>query len=309
MQIKVQFTEEYRQQQFINEGVLPNKEEVIEVDPVDLNAETRQALVNYKMHLRDVLDLTTLAKGYSPISFEVPAADLTPEEMILKFIAAKDDLRHKNEQEHQARVDAANEELQATIQRHRERLEANASQLLDNGRSAIRIPDHASDDLKREATELNARIQRVKGERRAERERKEKEEFERFHTEKLEWVREHGSDHLKESCEAGYNCKRLYVYERAALEYSEYTVDFDDRADWSPRACPNASALAEAKRVGGTVVWLNNPPYEIDEEYYDRYDMPWEETEAVVIEGYLPHKRKSSSGGYYPHSYTLIREM
>ena len=55
---------------------------------------------------------------------------------------------------------------------------------------------------------------------------------------KQEWIETHGSAHLKRAFNAGYNCQRLYVTERAGMELPGYEVDFDDNATWRGRACP-----------------------------------------------------------------------
>lgn len=91
------------------------------------------------------------------------------------------------------------------------------------------------------------------------------------------WVTAHGSDYLKKAVNAGYDCQRLYVTERAAMEHPAYVVDYQDTARWNDRSCPSEAALDEALRVNGEVVWLTNHPADED----DR------QCEAVVIRGYL----------------------
>jgi len=85
---------------------------------------------------------------------------------------------------------------------------------------------------------------------------------------------------------------KRYVTERAALEFPEYVVDFDDNATWKDRACPSMAALEEVERLieaghhNAKVVWLTEPTYEItDEEYYA--EGPFEPCEAVVVIDYL----------------------
>lgn len=116
----------------------------------------------------------------------------------------------------------------------------------------------------------------------------ERAERERLDAEKRDWIARHGSDYLRRACGAGYDCQRKYVLERGALEHPGYTLDFEEAAAWKARSCPSERALAEAERVGGTVVWLTAPPrdtppandYEVD---YDEF----EQGEAVVIRGFL----------------------
>jgi hypothetical protein len=104
------------------------------------------------------------------------------------------------------------------------------------------------------------------------------------------WIGAHGSEFLRKACDAGYDCQRRYVTERAALERPGFTADFDDRADWRDRSCPSEVALDLALAAGGTVVWLTRPGRELGEPEY------WEPCEAVVIRQYLG-------------SYDLIKEF
>lgn len=97
--------------------------------------------------------------------------------------------------------------------------------------------------------------------------------------EKLAWVAEHGGEHLRRAVEAGYDCQRLYVSERAAQEYPEYQLDFDEELSYKSRNCPSPEALEESLKLAdrgleARVVWA-------DPEGYGRYG------EAVVIENYL----------------------
>lgn len=83
---------------------------------------------------------------------------------------------------------------------------------------------------------------------------------------RTEWVQTHGSDYLRKAIEGGYDCQRVYVTERAALEYPGYAVDYSNDAAWKSRSCPSETALEEALRVDGTVVWLTEPGETIREE-------------------------------------------
>lgn len=114
---------------------------------------------------------------------------------------------------------------------------------------------------------------------RAQREEKERQRQAR-EADKVRWIAAHGSDYLRRAAAGGYNCQRKYALERAALEYPEYVVDFDDVAEWKARSCPSEAALDEAERVGGRVVWLTTPPNK--EDYYE-----YPAREAVVVEDYL----------------------
>lgn len=112
---------------------------------------------------------------------------------------------------------------------------------------------------------------------------------------KTAWVQAHGSAHLKRACAGGYDCQRLYVTERAALEAPGFAVDFDDTAGWKSRACPSVEALDIADSVTAglgsvEVVWLTEPVTEKAEvrgDYYEPYEDEFEPCEAVIIRGYL----------------------
>lgn len=108
---------------------------------------------------------------------------------------------------------------------------------------------------------------------------------------KFFWIAEHGSEHLKEAFQAGYDCQRKYVLQRAAKEFPSFEVDFNNTSDWKTRSCPSPMALRLAQKVGGKVVWLTTPASsdipDTDREYYEDYYEPFEACEAVVIRRYL----------------------
>lgn len=125
----------------------------------------------------------------------------------------------------------------------------------------------------------------------AKREQQEAEEKARLEEEKKAWIAEHGSDYLKRATKLDYNCQRQYIKERVALEYPDYTVDFDEQAEWKDRACPSLTALYEVEKlieagVKAEVVWLTEPigPANAGDDYYE-YD--WVSCEAIVITEYL----------------------
>jgi len=107
------------------------------------------------------------------------------------------------------------------------------------------------------------------------------------------WIATHGSPHLQRCIEAGYNCQRQYVIERAAAEAPTFTVDFDDRAAWKDRACPTPMALDladEARELGlgePLIVWLTRPASDmIAQEHWDD-EAAFAPCEAVVLRGFL----------------------
>lgn len=111
-----------------------------------------------------------------------------------------------------------------------------------------------------------------------------------FEAERATWSAVHGSDHLKRAVAAGYTCTRLYLEERAAVEYPGFVVDMDASADWRSRACPSLAALdlVDALQAqhgedlrSAEIVWLIQPASaDRDDEVY-RYD---EGREAVVVQ-------------------------
>jgi hypothetical protein len=110
---------------------------------------------------------------------------------------------------------------------------------------------------------------------------------------KADWIKAHGSSHLKRAHGNGYDAQRLYVTERAETEAPGFTVDFDEKAEWRGRTCPTLEALdaeAEAEALGigeeVMVVWLINQAcngVQGQEGYYDVFDA----CEAIVIRNYL----------------------
>lgn len=159
--------------------------------------------------------------------------------------------------------------VQAQITRPREVAEAES-----RAHAEMMLPQciaqyEAEVDDKRKAAELRAQNE-------AEEERK-KEARER---EQQEWIEQYGSPRLRKAVAASYNCQRLYVTERAAVEYPSFIVDFDDEADWKERRGPSEVALdLAAQYEKASVVWLTHPVCWPDEE--------WQPREAVVLRGFL----------------------
>lgn len=114
---------------------------------------------------------------------------------------------------------------------------------------------------------------------------------------KTSWIAAHGNDHLRRAHAAGYDCQRMYVAERAAMEFPGFAVDFDNRADWRDRSCPSEDALDICDKVGEEaqargceppeVVWLTLSWEAPAEAGYDEPEDDFEPCEAVVISGFL----------------------
>jgi len=96
-------------------------------------------------------------------------------------------------------------------------------------------------------TELIKRVEEREEERKKKQAKKEAEE-----REKAQWIKTHGSQHLREAFTRGYDCQRMYITERVAQELPGYIVyKFDGRDEWElyDRSCPSPEALEEVKRL------------------------------------------------------------
>lgn len=101
-----------------------------------------------------------------------------------------------------------------------------------------------------------------------------------WNREKASWAAAHGSDQLKRSIARGHDCLRLYVEERAGLEYPGFAVDFDNLMGWKSRSCPSSAALDLAEATPGSeIVWITEWPV-ADLEDFDG-------VEGVVVRDFL----------------------
>lgn len=105
---------------------------------------------------------------------------------------------------------------------------------------------------------------------------------------KTTWISKFGSEHLQRGIAAGHDCSRLYLTERATLEYPNFVLDYEKCADWKSRSCPSVNALdlrdtflEQHEGVTVTIVWLTSPPRSIREERsYENF----EPCEGIVID-------------------------
>jgi hypothetical protein len=116
---------------------------------------------------------------------------------------------------------------------------------------------------------------------------------------RMDWADKFGSDQLKRGLATGHTCTRLYVLERAAKEYPDFVVDFNDTANWEERSTPSVEALdaldevkAEHPKSNAKIVWLtarasNNTPDDDDDDYYSDDDNEFSPREAIVIREFL----------------------
>jgi hypothetical protein len=121
---------------------------------------------------------------------------------------------------------------------------------------------------------------------RAEELRQAKIEAEKQHKreEMAEWIERHGDEQLKLAHANNYKCHRLYVSQRAALEYPGFILDFDDKSTWKERVGPSLTALKKLGEYPGTnatIVWLTGMGDD-DEEICE-----FECSEAIAIRQYL----------------------
>jgi hypothetical protein len=109
--------------------------------------------------------------------------------------------------------------------------------------------------------------------------------------ERENWIREHGSEHLKKATAEGFLCKRIYVIERAAAEASDFEVDYFGAAKYEKAYCPTHEALLaldEARTLGlgdPVIVRLSRPGDNSEKpDYPEDFE---EKVEAVMIEDFL----------------------
>jgi hypothetical protein len=112
-----------------------------------------------------------------------------------------------------------------------------------------------------------------------------------WHSEKLAWIRQNGSDHLRQATEEGFNVTGIYVRERAALEFPGFTY-LSVAPETAFRANPSAAGLdlffRTQRRADGyevNLVWLSSrrprPAGDSQEGLGQLHG------EAVIVYGYL----------------------
>ena len=104
--------------------------------------------------------------------------------------------------------------------------------------------------------------------------------------EKMNWIEDNGSGHLKKAA-VNYNCHRLYLSERAAIDLPGFIFDWDDNARWGECACPTMEALnfLESLPDECQIVWIKCR-HDDDRDYGEES----EEGEAIVYRHYLGSK-------------------
>lgn len=137
----------------------------------------------------------------------------------------------------------------------------------------------------------NRRLERIAEDKarlvaKAEREEREEQEKQARFDEKMAWIQENGSTHLKRAAGRGSDCHRKYLTERAEIELPGFVFDWDDNALWGDCACPTTEALdlLDVLPDECDVVWLKRR-HDFDGEYNDE-----KEGEAIVLRKYLKSK-------------------
>lgn len=114
--------------------------------------------------------------------------------------------------------------------------------------------------------------------------------------ERLAWARERGSDRLRRNLELGHDCKRLYVIERAGVEFPGYVPDIEKNAEWKPVVCASTRALDERDAVLAahpelipeqvTIEWLTCEPRarKFSAEQTEYFDNEFEPCECIAVD-------------------------
>lgn len=290
MKLVYHLTDEARKRIFVETGKDPGRDQAVEVDPAQLSADDRRLLLTLNPTLASTTNLVGLPKwnitdGITRSAFgwlELNAPTDDPVALLATYHDAVVVSQRDAEAERDAALQALIAEL-TTWPADREVYrsvgkafagaprEAEARAALDAARSR-HAAYRAAEQAERTAQVAAAAAERVQREQ-----------------ERAAWARSHGSTHLKKCVESGYDCQRLYVLERAALEHPGYLVDYNGVAEWRERSGPSERSLDEATRVGGTVVWLTAEPSSAiaEPEEDGSWEKPFQPCEAVVISGYL----------------------
>ena len=99
------------------------------------------------------------------------------------------------------------------------------------------------------------------------------------------WAKAYGSERLRLGLELGYDCDRLYVKERANIEYPGFIVDLDGKGDYYYQVDPSLEALKIVKALikkgkSAEVVCLLT---DLEDKYEDEFEL----CEAVKVDNFL----------------------
>lgn len=290
-------TDEYRQNHLIETGTPLPKKIQLEVPLQGLSKKSLQIIAIAFPSLPDTIDLQIprpleqSLNGYYTTSWEANTIPGTKEEWDAFFFAywqAYTTISDQNAAKRQKQMDAILANLHEVVQSEK----YNESTYNVTGNFHENIPSELSKcDGYEEAKQLlktflehkkaiDDAAAQVRREKEAAQAAEKKAAQQKRDDEKAAWIAAHGSNGLRKRF-PDYDCKELYVKERAALEYPEYWVDYKDNAQWDDIACPNDESLTEAERVNGTVVFLTRLPSTSDFSGFFRSQ------QAVVIRGFL----------------------
>jgi len=113
---------------------------------------------------------------------------------------------------------------------------------------------------------------------------KEKQEKEKREQEKIAWIKEHGSQYLKDCLELGQYAHKEYLLERSEFEFPGFILDYDNGADWEKIYSPSQKALDELKKLRKTpnidsdIVLLTEHPSNAED---------FQSCEAVIVKYWL----------------------
>lgn len=252
MRLVYNLSESARRKIFVETGADPGQVQALEFEPAELSVEQRALLAEWNQHLESHLTLRYQDTAYVGTTTKVLEQDGVVSDPAALIAACRD-----VQLAARGRVDAQEaENIAAEIERFQSWSLATEPGILNTGmyqRSPRRqewIDAHAEATKKADAISAAALLVAAEANEKAAAEKA------RRLAERAAWAAEHGSARLRKCVEGGYDCQRLYVIERAALEYPGYSVDFADKAAWRERSGPSEAALDEAKRVDGEVVWM-----------------------------------------------------
>lgn len=281
MKLIYQLSDAGRKHALIASGRDPGAAQSIEVDLAGLTADERRTIVDLAgLQPSFTLAIPQWDRYYSSSkTFTQDAIATDAATLLAAYLAARADAQAAAD----ARRDEYTTSLIATYRAwNSERApqfpifrEYDGSPLLDELQAAYEAAKARAAELAHNLDEARRRDEEAREDKKRQRQ-----------AERAEWITAHGSPRLRKCLAGGYDCQRLYVLERAAIEHPGYVVDFNDAARWKDRRGPSEAALDEAARVGGLVVWLTAEPSSAvaDAEAWEEGFAP---CEAVLIRGYL----------------------
>ena len=99
------------------------------------------------------------------------------------------------------------------------------------------------------------------------------------------WIKDFGSDRLKQSEILGYENEEAYLTQRAEKEYPDFELDYFNQSRWSSCTYPSLDAMDALTDLPNDfkIVKLTQPhDFDSDDE-----DYIFEDCEAIILEGYL----------------------